>query len=69
VLDWLFGFEQHEMLLDRYGLEIRLKSPKVIAAELVKQKVLHGALLRTGGSAKNSQLSVPEGRYPTVSTW
>ena len=39
VLDWLFGFEQHGMLLDPCGLEIRLKSPKVIRAELVKQKV------------------------------
>jgi hypothetical protein len=52
VLDWLIGFKQDGVLLDRCGLEMRLKSPKVIWAELVKQKVLHIALLRAGGSAK-----------------
>jgi hypothetical protein len=47
------------MLLERGDLEIGLKSLEVVLAELVEQKVLHSALPRKGGSAKNSQLSVP----------
>jgi hypothetical protein len=47
------------MLLERSDLEIGLKSFEVVLAELAEQKVLHGALPRKGGSAKNSQLSVP----------
>jgi hypothetical protein len=47
------------MLLETHDLEIGLKSLEVVVAELVEEKVLHNALPRTGGSAENSQLSVP----------
>jgi hypothetical protein len=67
VLDLPFGFEQDRVLLERGDLEIGLKSLEIVVAELVGQKVLHSALLRTGGSAKNSQQSVPIG-YPIMPT-
>jgi hypothetical protein len=58
VLDFPFCFKQDRMLREMCDLEIWLKSFEVILAELAEQKVLHFALSRKGGSAKNSQLSV-----------
>jgi CRP-like cAMP-binding protein len=39
-------------------LGVQRTSVTVVLAQLAEQKVLHGALSRKGGSAKNSQLSV-----------
>jgi len=52
VLDWLIGLEQNGMLLDWCGLEMRLKSPEVIGAQLVEQKVFHTALLMWAGAQR-----------------
>jgi hypothetical protein len=58
VLDLLFFFEQNRVLFESCDFEIGLKSLEVVLGELAEQKVFHGALSKTGESAKNSQLSV-----------